>query len=81
MNNELINHLKNVNNKSLIGLGIQELLLREEEVQRMLLELKSISMQYPEIMIPIIGNEAYSLLTSRSSDFSMREYSYNNAIN
>jgi len=81
MNNELINHLKNVNNKSLIGLGIQELLLREEEVQRMLLELKNISMQYPEIMIPIIGNEAYSLLTGRSSDFSMREYYYNNAIN
>ena len=81
MSNELINHLKNVSNKSLIGLGIEQLLLQEEEVQKLLRELKDISIKYPEIMIPIIGHEAYFLLTGRSSDVSVAEYFYNNACN
>jgi len=62
MNTELIKHLRNVNHKSLIGLCIEQILLREEELQRLLKELKSISGENPEIIIRIIGKEAYSLL-------------------
>jgi len=62
MSNELLNHLKNVNNNSLIGFCIQQILLQEEELQEQLQELKSISRENPEIMIPIIGLEAYLLL-------------------
>jgi hypothetical protein len=59
---ELINHLKNVNNNSLIGLCIQQILVRDEELKKLLQELKVISGENPEIIIPIIGKEAYSLL-------------------
>ena len=63
MSNELLNHLRRVNKDSFIGLCIQEmLLLREEELQVLLEELKSISKENPEIMIPIIGKEAHALL-------------------
>jgi hypothetical protein len=63
MSNELLNHLKNVNNNSFIGFCIQQvLLLQEEELQERLQELKSISRENPEIMIPIIGLEAHVLL-------------------
>jgi hypothetical protein len=62
MSNELLNHLKNVNNNSFIGFCIQQILLQEEELQDRLQELKSISRENPEIMIPIIGLEAYALL-------------------
>jgi hypothetical protein len=62
MSNELLNHLKNVNNNSLIGFCIQQILLQEEELQERLQELKSISRENPEIMIPIIGLDAYALL-------------------
>jgi hypothetical protein len=60
---ELMNHLKNVNSNSLIGLCIEQILLRDEELQKLLAELKTISRENPEIIIPIIGKEAYSLLT------------------
>jgi len=59
---ELINHLKNVNNNSLVGLCIQQILVRDEELKKLLQELKIISRENPEIIIPIIGKEAYSLL-------------------
>jgi len=59
---DLINHLKKVNRNSLIGLCIQQILLRDEELKRLLKELKTISRENPEIIIPIIGKEAYSLL-------------------
>jgi hypothetical protein len=62
MSNELLNHLKNVNSNSFIGFCIQQILLKEEELQERLQELKSISKENPEIMIPIIGLEAYVLL-------------------
>jgi hypothetical protein len=62
MSNELLNHLKNVNNNSFIGFCIQQALLQEEELQERLQELKCISRENPEIMIPIIGQEAYVLL-------------------
>ncbi len=62
MNNELLNHLKNVNNNSFIGFCIQQILLQEEGLQERLQELKSISKENPEIMIPIIGKEAYAIL-------------------
>jgi hypothetical protein len=62
MSNELLNHLKNVDNNSFIGFCIQQALLREEELPERLQELKSISRENPEIMIPIIGQEAYVLL-------------------
>ena len=62
MNTELINHLRNVNDNSLIGLCIEQIVVREEELQKLLIELKVISGQNPDIMIPIIGKEAYSLL-------------------
>jgi hypothetical protein len=38
------------------------LLSSEEELQVLLEELKSISKENPEIMIPIIGKEAHALL-------------------
>ncbi|HEU5166391.1 MAG TPA: hypothetical protein VFU29_12655 [Chitinophagaceae bacterium] len=63
MSNELLNQLKNVNNNSFIGFCIQQVLLQEEELQERLQELKSISRENPEIMIRIIGLEAYVLLT------------------
>ena len=59
---ELMNHLKNVNSNSLIGLCIEQILLRDEELKRLLEELKTISRENPGIIIPIIGKEAYSLL-------------------
>jgi hypothetical protein len=59
---ELLDHLKNVNNNSLIGLCIEQILLRDEELKKLLNELKTISKEHPEIIIPIIGKEAYSLL-------------------
>jgi hypothetical protein len=40
------------------------MLLREEELPKLLQELKYISRENPEIMIPIIGKEAHSLLTN-----------------
>jgi hypothetical protein len=36
--------------------------MQEEGLQERLQELKSISKENPEIMIPIIGKEAYALL-------------------
>jgi len=62
MSNELVNHLKNVNNNSFIGFCIQQMLLREEGLQERLQELRSISRENPEIMIPIIGQETHTLL-------------------
>lgn len=63
MDNELINHLKEVNDNSFIGLCIHQLLKREEELIELLTELKSISKENPQVMIPIVGEEAYALLT------------------
>jgi len=57
-----MDHLKNVNSNSLIGLCIEQILLRDEELKNLLKELKTISRENPEIIIPIIGKEAYSLL-------------------
>ena len=62
MSTELINHLKNLNNNSLIGLCIQQILLKDEELRMLLKEFKNISRENPEIIIPIVGKEAYSLL-------------------
>lgn len=62
MSTELIDHLKNVNSNSLIGLCIEQILLRDEELKKLVKELKTISRENPEIIIPIIGKEAYSLL-------------------
>jgi len=59
---ELIDHLKNVNSNSLIGLCIEQILLRDEELKKLVKELKTISRENPEIIIPIIGKEAYFLL-------------------
>lgn len=62
MNTELVNHLRSVNDNSLIGLCIEQILVREEELQNLLREFKAISGENPEIIIPIIGKEAYMLL-------------------
>jgi hypothetical protein len=59
---ELMDHLKNVNSNCLIGLCIKQILLRDEELKKLLKELKTISEENPQIIIPIIGKEAYSLL-------------------
>jgi hypothetical protein len=52
-------------------------LLKDEELKKLLKELKTISGENPGIMIPIIGKEAYSLLMGKcplspgtSSEFS-----------
>ena len=72
-----MDHLKNVKSNSLIGLCIEQILLRDEELKKLLTELKTISKENPGIMIPIIGKEAYSLLMGKgplspvtSSEFS-----------
>ena len=57
-----MDHLKNVNSNSLIGLCIEQILHRDEELKKLVKELKTISRENPEIIIPIIGKEAYSLL-------------------
>ena len=67
MSTELINHLKNVNDNSLIGFCIHQILLKDEELKKLLTELKTISRENPEVMIPIIGKEAYSLLVGQRS--------------
>jgi hypothetical protein len=48
MSNELLNHLKKVNNNSFIGFCIQQILLQEEGLQERLQELKSISKKTPK---------------------------------
>jgi hypothetical protein len=63
-----MDHLKNVNDNSFIGFCIQQILLREEELQKLLKELKTISRENPGIMIPI-GEEAYSLLIEQCPIF------------
>jgi hypothetical protein len=63
MSTELLSQLRNVKDNSLIGLCIQQILVREEELQNMLRELRGISRENPEIMIPIIGRETHTLLT------------------
>ena len=62
-----MDHLKNVDSNSLIGLCIKQILLRDEELKKLLRELKTISREHPGIMIPIIGEEAYSLLMGQRS--------------
>jgi len=64
MRPELMELLKKVNNDSFIGLCIHQILYREEELQALLKELKAISRENPEIMISIIGKEAYQLLVA-----------------
>ena len=65
MSIELMNHLKNVNDNSFIGYCIQQMLLQpEHEMQGLVNELKTISEQNPDIMIPIIGKEAHAILLS-----------------
>jgi len=64
MSTELMNQLKNVNNNSFLGFCIQQMLLRpEDELRGLLNELKTISRENPEILIPIIGKEAHAILT------------------
>jgi hypothetical protein len=67
MSTELLNHLKNVNSNCLIGLCIKQILLRDVELKKLLKELKTISQENPGIMIPISGEEAYSLLMGQRS--------------
>ena len=62
MSTELMDHLKNVDSNSFIGLCIKQILQRDEELKKLLKELKTISRENPEIIIPIIGKEAYTLL-------------------
>jgi len=62
MTSELFDHLKNVNDNSLIGLCIQQILLREKELEELVQEIKTISKENPDIMIPIIGHETHALL-------------------
>jgi hypothetical protein len=73
VNTELMDHLKNVNSNSLVGLCIKQILLREEELRKLLNELKTISEENPGIMMSVLGKEAYSLLMGKcplSSDAS-----------
>jgi hypothetical protein len=67
MSDELLNHLRKVNADSFIGFCIQQMLQREEELPEQLQELKSISTDNPDVMIPIIGREAYFLLIRQVS--------------
>jgi len=63
MGTDLMNQLKNVNNNSFIGFCIQQMLLQpEHELKGLIDELKTITKENPEIMIPIIGEEAHAIL-------------------
>jgi len=62
MNNELIRHLRDVNNDSLIGLCIQNIVKKQHELQELLDELRTITREHPEIMNEILGKEASCLL-------------------
>jgi hypothetical protein len=64
MRTELITHLENVSDNSFIGFCIQQALQREEGLQTLLVELRIISREHPEVIIPIIGEEAHTLLMS-----------------
>jgi hypothetical protein len=62
MRTELISHLENVSNDSFIGFCIQQALQREEELHTLLTELTMISREHPDMIKPIIGEEAHALL-------------------
>jgi hypothetical protein len=62
MSPELVHYLRRVNDNTLIGLCIRQILNRQEELQDLLRELQTLSKENPEIMIPIIGEEAHRLL-------------------
>jgi hypothetical protein len=62
MNNELISHLKNVNKDSIIGLCIDHIVKKENELQELLDDLKTITREHPEIMNQILSKEAFQLL-------------------
>jgi hypothetical protein len=62
VNNELISHLRVVSNESFIGLCIQHIVKKEQELQEMLDELKTLTRDHPEIMVQILGKEASRLL-------------------
>jgi len=63
MNNKLISHLKDVSNDSIIGLCVQNIVRKEQELQEMLNELKTITREHPDIMNKFLGKEASLLLT------------------
>ena len=62
MSNELISHLKNVNKDSIIGLCIDHIVKKENELQELLDDLKTITREHPEIMNQILSKEAFQLL-------------------
>jgi hypothetical protein len=62
VNNELISHLSEVSNDSFIGLCIQHIVKKEQELQEMLNDLKTLTRDHPDIMIQILGKEASRLL-------------------
>jgi hypothetical protein len=62
MNNELISHLRNVNKDSIIGLCIDHIVKKENELQELLDDLKTITREHPEIMNQILSKEAFQLL-------------------
>lgn len=62
MNNELISHLRNVNKDSIIGFCIDHIVKKENELQELLDDLKTITREHPEIMNQILSKEAFQLL-------------------
>ena len=62
MSNELISHLREVNKDSIIGLCIHHIVKKENELQELLEDLKTITREHPEIMNQILSKEAFQLL-------------------
>ncbi len=62
MSNELISHLREVNKDSIIGLCIHHIVKKENELQELLDDLKTITREHPEIMNQILSKEAFQLL-------------------
>ena len=62
MSNELTSHLRNVNKDSIIGLCIDHIVKKENELQELLDDLKTITREHPEIMNQILSKEAFQLL-------------------
>ena len=63
MNSELLALLEKVNDNSIVGLCIQ-LALRNKQQEELLFILKDMAHDNPQIIMPIIGKKAFTILNN-----------------
>ena len=63
MNSELLTLLEKVNDNSIVGLCIQQA-LRNKQQEELLFILKDMAHDNPQIIMPIIGKKAFTLLSN-----------------